>query len=212
MQKKVFYFDVETTGINWWENEIIQLGYIIEIDGEIKLEKNLKAKPNNWNVISPQALEVTGLSIDILKNYPDQSLMYKELVSDFSKYIDKFNSTDKFYVAGYNVQFDIDFLAEFFKKNKDNYLGSWINWKRLDPLAILHIMDFQNKINLSNYKLETVCKHFNIEIDAHDAFSDIRATRSLLKIFTELSNKNLEEKRRLQKEIYDLNQKLKTNS
>jgi len=40
-------------------------------------------------------------------------------------------------------------------------------------------MDCDGEIELENYKLETVCAHFGITLYAHNAISDIKATREL---------------------------------
>jgi DNA polymerase III epsilon subunit-like protein len=37
-------------------------------------------------------------------------------------------------------------------------------------------------VRLKNYRLETMCKHFGIELKAHDAMSDIEATKQLYEI------------------------------
>ena len=37
------------------------------------------------------------------------------------------------------------------------------------------------KIQTDNVKLETLCNNYGIKINAHDALSDIRATRELVK-------------------------------
>src|SRR4030066_371973 len=71
-------------------------------------------------------------------------------------------------------------LANWFKKCNDHFLGSFINWIKIDPLPFLHHMHFTGKLNLPNYKLATVCKHYNIPLTAHDAMSDIEATRTLI--------------------------------
>jgi len=36
------------------------------------------------------------------------------------------------------------------------------------------------KLKLENYRLETSAKHYGIKINAHDALSDIEATRELI--------------------------------
>ena len=105
---------------------------------------------------------------------------YNELTKLFGKYIDKFNKNDKFTAIGYNVKFDMDFLSNFFKKNNDKFFGSWISWYALDPMQICFFYDFIGILKLNNYKLGTVCEHFGIELDAHDALNDIRATREVM--------------------------------
>ena len=177
---KVFYFDVETTGFDPKVNDITQLAGMIEIDGKIKEKFNLRSQPLNWDDISESALEVTGIGIEELKKYPKASEAYSDLIKILDKYCDKYDKFDKFYFAGYNVRFDIDFLHQFFVKQGDQYFGSWFNWKSVDPFPFLHYMDYKGMIKLPNYKLETVCEHFEIEIKAHDAMSDILATRKII--------------------------------
>lgn len=188
MNKKIFYFDVETTGIDPVLNDITQLSGMIEINGEIKETFNFRCQPINWANISPEALQVTGVSLEQLKTYPKPSELYAELIHLLSKYCNKFDKSDKFYFAGYNVRFDIDFLNHFFRKQGDGYFGSWFNWKAIDPLPLFHYLEWRGDIALENYKLQTVCDHFGIAIEAHDALSDISATRSVIKELNKLLN------------------------
>lgn len=180
MDKKVLYFDVETTGRNWHLNDITQLGVIIEVNGEIVDERDIRCQPFNWDNIEDEALQVTGVTKEQLAEFQEPHEAYKEFIELLGKYVDKFDREDKFYPAGYNVEFDLNFLSSFFRKNKDVYLGSWINWRKLDPLPLLFAMEYKGEIKLENYKLETVANHFGIELQAHDAFSDILATRKIL--------------------------------
>jgi len=178
--KKAFYFDVETTGLNPFKNDIIQIAALVEINGEIKGEFVSNVKPFDMENIHPKALETNGVTKSELIKYPEPNQVYKELITFLAKYVNKFDKNDKFAPIGYNVKFDIDFLNNFFKKNQDKYYGSWFSWRYVDPLAILYHMDYRRKIALADYKLSTVCHHFGIPIEAHEALSDIRATRELL--------------------------------
>lgn len=181
--KKVLYFDVETTGLDPVKNDIIQIAGIIEIDGVIQDEFEFKCQPVSFDpeCISIDALETHGYNLEDLASFPYPGEIYHKLISIFSKYIDKYNKQDKFTPAGYNVRFDMEFLKEFFKKQGDIYFGSWINWQMVDPLPVLHFLSFTGKIPfLQNYKLSTICDEFAVEIEAHDALSDIRATRAVI--------------------------------
>lgn len=177
--KKALYFDVETTGLNDYKNDIIQFACIVEINGEVVEEWETKVSPIDFTSIEPKALETNGLKIGDLRSFPNPKEVHAQMNKLFGKYIAKFDKGDKFAPAGYNVKFDVGFLQSFFKKNDDKYYGSWFNWKLIDPLNTLHQMDYEGKINLPDYKLSTVCTHFGIPLKAHDALSDIRATRQL---------------------------------
>jgi DNA polymerase-3 subunit epsilon len=147
----------------------------------IKQEFNLRCQPFDYEAIEQAALDVTGNTIEGLKAQQSPQAMYKQFVGILSRYVNKFDKNDKMYVAGYNVRFDIDFLRMFFVKNKDPYFGSWINYKSIDGLAIMYMLEYCGHCKLENYKLGTVCSHYKIDIDAHDALSDIKATYTLIK-------------------------------
>jgi DNA polymerase III subunit epsilon len=178
--KKAFYFDTETTGLHPWHNDIIQIAVLIEINGEIKDEYVSTIKPFNIDNVQEKAIEAHGYSIKQMSEFREPKIVYDELITLLSKYVNKFNKEDKFTPIGYNVKFDCDFLNSFFKKNGDKYYGSWFNWKIVDPMYHLYTMDFRRKIALPNYKLATVCQHFGIPLTAHDALEDIKATRELI--------------------------------
>lgn len=179
MPSKILYFDVETTGLDPVKNAIIQ---IVVIDGKVADEFEFKVAPFPDDEISQEALDVHGYSADEIKEFDPPGVVYLQLLNLFSRFVDKYDKFDKMTPAGYNVRFDMDFLKNFFLKNGDVYFGSWLNWKMIDPLPILHFIDFAGGISLPDYKLATVCAHFGIEIQAHDALSDIRATRQLISL------------------------------
>ena len=179
---KIFHFDVETTGTDPKEHDIVQLAYLVEIDGVDKEEGSLFMQPFDFDSISAEALTVNKLTIEQLRWFDNPRDVYSGVCKILSKYVDKYNRADKFHPAGYNVGFDCDFFKEWFLKNGDVYYGSWFNWKQIDPLRVLYFMDGIGVISLPDYKLETVCAHYGIEIEAHEALSDIKATREIIRI------------------------------
>ena len=181
MDKKVLYIDVETTGTNPAKHGIIQIGAIIEISGTIAEEFNLKCAPHKGADIDDQALHINGTNRAELQHRTSSYDALLEFKQFLNRYIEPYNREDKCYPSGYNVHFDLDFIQQWFKLHGDKYgIGSYVNWRRLDPLSILFMKDFTGALSLPDYRLETVCRHFDIELDAHDALSDIRATRQLL--------------------------------
>ena len=182
MEMKILWIDTETTGLNPVDNDILTLAGIIEIDGEVKEEFYLEMQPTNYNNISEEALKVNGLTLEQIKKFQTPQEAYRKLTSIFAKYINRYNKNDKFVIAGHNVKFDFDFLLEFFRKNRDKYFGSWVEYQFsscIDTLPLIQLMRFKNKIEIENCRLVTASKVFDIELDAHNAQSDIRATREL---------------------------------
>lgn len=182
--KKVLYFDCETTGVDPVKNGIIQIAFVVEIDGVVVEQKEFKARPFPSDLIEETALEVNGITKEQLMNYPKPFDMYDDILKMLDRHCDKFDRTDKFYPAGYNVRFDVNFLAEFFRKCGSKYgIGTYINWKCVDPFPLMHMLDYAGKIALPDYKLQTVCNHFGVNLaNAHDAVSDVLATRELISI------------------------------
>jgi len=177
---KIFWLDVETTGLDPKRNDIVSLAGIIEIDGKIMEEFQFNIQPFNWDNIDISALKINGFTIEQLKKFMTPREAYIKLTRYLGKYVNKYNRNDKFQFGGYNNDFDIKFMAEFFKKCGDKYFGSWIDYHRLDPQVLLQFLHLKKDIELSNYKLETVAKYFGIPLNAHDALNDIKATREIV--------------------------------
>lgn len=185
---KILYLDTETTGITA-NSAVIQFAGIIEINGEVKEEFNIRCKPHKNADISEKALEVTGMTLDIINSYQEPKEAFEEIESIFEKYCDKFDKNDKFILAGQNIKFDFQKLYEFYVRLGNKYLGSWINFKLMfATLAVIQALQLVNKLPvLENNKLITWCNHFNIKLEnAHDALADIRATRELAKILIKM--------------------------
>jgi len=183
---KLIWFDGETTGLDPIQNGLVQLAIMIEIDGEVVAERAWNITTFKKDVIDDGALEVTGFTRKEILGWQDPVEVHEEVVRMWGAYIDKFDKKDKAFPAGHNVRFDIDFLASWFKKCNDKYIGSWWNWYAIDTLQYLNILKLAGALDLPNHKLETACEHFKIEIKAHDALSDVRATRELYKILKEM--------------------------
>lgn len=183
--KKILWFDCETSGLDPVKNDIIQLAGVIEIDGKLVDEFDFKCQPYSYENVDQGALDVHGITIEQIKQFELAKVVQSLFTKKLAKYCDKFDRNDKFYPAGYNCKFDIDFIAQWFKKAGDNYLGSWLNWRALDPLPLLCLMEFKGKISLPNYKLATVAEYYKIPLEAHNAISDIKATREIFRIVCE---------------------------
>ena len=181
---KLFYFDVETTGLQPWKHGIVQLAYSVEIDLVEKESGCFFIKPFDSDEIDQKALDVNSLTREQLSHFPEPTVVFNQyLIPLLAKYIDKYDKNDKFCPAGFNAQFDIDFLQQFFKKNGDKWFGSWFNYDVVDPLQALRFFQPAEAWikKLPDKKLGTLTRVLGIEhASAHDALSDIKATRELV--------------------------------
>ncbi len=177
---KVFWFDTETTGLDPYENDIIQIAGIVEIDGSVAEEFNFTCAPSNPNNIDPKALEVNKLRReDILKYEPPGVMLKWKLLPLLNKYIQPHDKKDKFLMAGWNTQFDMRFLRKFWKKNNEDYFGSWFEWVIFDVMVWYVGVEICTRHPYEDHKLVSIAAANGIHLDAHDALNDIRVTREL---------------------------------
>lgn len=180
---KLLFIDTETGGLDSKNSALIQLSGIIRVDKKDVEQFNFFIKPFEGAEVAEEALAVQGRTTEDLKDskYKSEEEVFREFKALLDKYVDKFDRNDKFILAGYNVKFDMNFLNEFFKRNGDKYLFSYIERKVLDPFEYITFLQMCGKLpTLQNNKLETWCEHFKIPLDAHDSLNDIIATKQLI--------------------------------
>ena len=166
-----------------WKNGIHQISGVIEIDGEVKEDFDLKVQPNPAAKIEEEALQVGNVELEVIQAYPPMKEVYKAFVAMLGKYVDKYDKKDKFFLCGYNnASFDNQFLRAWFVQNGDEYFGSWFWSNSLDVMVLASDALKHHRTEMENFKLMTVAKYIGIEIDEsklHDAVYDIYLTRSI---------------------------------
>ncbi|MDP4145274.1 MAG: 3'-5' exonuclease [Bacillota bacterium] len=159
----VIIFDVESTGVDVTEDEIIQIAAIkVNKNGQIieKFERFLK---NNKSVESSE--HVHGFSDEFLREKgEDKRVVLKEFV-DFSSGA---------VIVGHNVQYDINILSSELER---------ANLGKPKFKAFYDTLDIYRRFypNMVNHKLETLCRYFvTNNKPSHNAMDDILATNDLL--------------------------------
>lgn len=185
---KTFYFDIETTGVNFWQHGIHQISGAIEIDGELKERFDFKVEPYPMAIIDPEALLISGVTKEQIEAYPAMGSVYKDIIVMLSRYVDKYNKQDKFFLIGYNnASFDNQFLRAFFTQCNDKYFGSWFWSSHIDVMVLAAEYLKNDRHKMIDFKLKTVAAYLGIEIDEtrlHDAQYDIDLTINIYKIIT----------------------------
>jgi len=189
--EKLFYFDVETTGLDPVKNGIHQISGFIEIDSQFKQDFNFVVAPYKTDIIEKTALDVAGVTEEHIKGYPPIEIIYTQLISVLDNYVDKFDKRDKYFLVGYNnAHFDNQFLRSWFDKNNDRYFGSWFWSNSIDVMVLASEFLKNKRAGMKDFKLKTVAVEMGIEIDEtqlHNALYDVHLTRQIYKIIT---NKN----------------------
>ncbi len=183
---KLFFFDLETTGLDNQKHAIHQISGKIIIDGIEKTKFNFKVKPFTGACIDETALKIGGVTEEQIMQYESCQANYIKLLTLIQKYVNRFDTGDKFHLVGYNnSSFDNQFLRSFFKVNKDDYFGSYFWSDSIDVMVLASNFLKYDRHNIRDFKLKTVAQWFKIEVDAkklHDAEYDIELTEMIYNI------------------------------
>ena len=139
--KKYVVFDIETTGLSYLTDEIIEIGLLKVENGEIIDKFSKLVNPNRR--ISDFINNLTGITNEDLKKAPSMNEIAKEVYDFLNGYV----------VVGHNVTFDLKFLKYAFCENK---ISAQIEY--FDTLSLAREL----YPNFANHKLETLIKSLNI--------------------------------------------------
>lgn len=188
---KLFFFDLETTGLDNQKHAIHQISGKIIIDGVEKTKFNFKVKPFEGALIDATALKIGGVTEEQIMQYPSCHQNYVSLVTLIQKYVNRFDTGDKFHLVGYNnSSFDNQFLRSFFKVNKDDYFGSYFWSDSIDVMVLASNFLKHERHNIRDFKLKTIAQWLKIDVDAkrlHDAEYDIELTEKIFNIIESTS-------------------------
>lgn len=155
--------DIETTGVTFLSGDrITEVGAVRIKDGEIV--DMFQTLVNPEVTISEKITELTGITNEMVKDAPT----FDKIIGDLYKYC------DGSVIIAHNIEFDYNFI-----KYMSRTSGFVFKNPGIDTLALAK----EVVPGLKNYKLNTVCKHFEIEFLHHRALSDAHATA---KMFLEL--------------------------
>lgn len=160
-------FDFETTGLQPAVNEIIEIGAVKIINGEITEKYHKMIKP--VNSVPPIITKITGITNEMLENEPP----VEEVLPDFIDFIG-----DSVLVA-HNADFDYRFLREWAGKALN------LNFERtyIDTLSLS-----KSLLSLTGYSLDKVVKELKLgNFEHHRAHEDAEITG---RVFLELIKKS----------------------
>lgn len=184
---KLFFVDLETTGVDRDKHGIHQISGAVVIDGTTIETFDFKVKPRPNALIDMKALEVCNVTFDQINAYPEMMDVYKRLCDILLKYIDVNEPNDKYFIVGYNCQkFDSGHLAKWFMNCNGLHVFKQVFWlgSTLDVMILAANNTAYDRHLLENFKLATVARFLGIEVDdskLHDAEYDIWLTIEVYK-------------------------------
>lgn len=154
--------DVETTGLDYSHDRIVQIGIIKIIDNQPVDSLNTYINPEM--PIPSRSTEIHGITDADVKDAPT----YKQIADRVLSLMN--NDT----VVGHNVTFDLNFVQRIFPLCSDpdvdikiDYIDTW---------------EYAHKVvsRVHDYKLQTLLAYYGIDPgEAHTAYDDARATLEL---------------------------------
>ena len=157
--------DLETTGLDPKKDKIIEIGAVRVRDGEI--DAMLEAFINPGRALDERITELTGIVDVQLENAPDIREVLPELLDFIGDDV----------LLGHSVLFDYSFVKKAAVNEKLTFEKNGIDTLKL---ARKFLPDLESK------SLEFLCRHFEIEHNAHRAIADAKATSVLYKRLAEL--------------------------
>jgi len=163
----VIVFDLETTGFDPDEDEIIEVGFCVVHDGEVTKESGCLVRPDKT---IPEVVErLTGITNEKAQK---QGFPWSEVADRWRPYLEEEETW-----CAYNASFDIGFVEAHFDPSPTY---SHI----VDPMRIAQRFIPSSKIK--DTKLGTVAEFFDVSLrNAHRAVQDAKATMRVVEAMTD---------------------------
>lgn len=193
---KTVFFDLETTGLSPWKNEIVQIAAVVVDDKTMKelatYEQKVAFCVEDAN---PEALKV--INWEARKEEWDRRAVHRyKAVWSFKDFLKKHATVRKTskkgheykvaQMAGHNAAgFDMPFISAAFKKEREFFPG---DYHCIDTMVMAQVCRWLGKLRTRDLKLETLYKELTGERleGAHDALADVRATVEIARRMKEL--------------------------
>ena len=171
--KKLAFIDLETTGINAFKHEILEIGCMLVRQNEdgtfTTLEEfEVKVKPEHIETAEIGALRVNG--------YDENQWLFAHTQKEALTLISQ--KCDGAVMVAQNASFDYSFLSVGFGKYD---VPDPFFYAKLDTISFAYLR-FRNDPAMDSFSLRKLCERFNIKNEkAHTAMADIRATFEIFK-------------------------------
>ena len=160
--------DLETTGLSFTEDEIIEIGAILVKDKQIEASYSALIKPNKKLPASIQSL--TGISNEMLDV---EGRVLSEVIPEFLTFVEDLP------IVSHNVNFDYGFL----RLACQNLNLPLLSNRSIDTLSLARrLLD-----DVRDFKLQTLVEYFNIETDTkHRSLADCISTHMVYEKLIEI--------------------------
>lgn len=190
-----FFVDLETTGLEPMRNEILTASLsVTDYDSQVEIDSiELKFRPTRiawWNV---ESAAIHGVTLDEAMTFPSTKESTDRMYDFLLKHSRSRTQPMVCHALKFAGFFDTAFLEGHFLEHDLMYEYRVICGIHQSTITYAKAYNTAMKAGFDDFKLDTLCRHFKIPLDHHNASSDRKACQQLYKIFKEAECKmNLE--------------------
>ena len=195
--KNFIVFDIETSGLDPKEAEIVQISAVaLKYSDYTEIENgsfDIIIKPQNPTRASKEALAVIGEPLWTSAN--KNGLHPKVALRKFKEYIESMNPTKKFWTApilvGFNItNFDIPFVRHHMSEYKVLSLDDDHPWSNIQIDMMPIMFSIFGRDGLKNNKMDTYAELMGLSRASvnHDAGEDVSITKEMFQRYMKFMN------------------------
>ncbi len=177
-KKDLLVLDIESTGIDYEKNEIIQLAAILLDKKTLKEKKafNSFIRPRNWKNRSAEAMAVNGITWDMVKDAPNLKTVLRQFQNTFGTDVT---------IAPYGTIMDTAMLRIAYRKSHMRYQFDYHVFD-IWPLVYTYLAKkklLSNRRRFAGFSLDDAAKHFKLRTPEgrHTALTDCQIEAEVLR-------------------------------
>lgn len=190
-EQRFVFIDTETGGTDPHKHSLLSIGVVVwdKIDGIIA-QKEFFVK-NTRYYVTKEAQKINKFDRKVHNAVAQEP---KEIINGLIAFLSNyFPENTGFPVVGHNIQFDINFLKEFFKKNGRSF-NNYFAHRSIDTYSVFKVMSMAGLIDKNLNSSADAFAYFNIRVQQrHSALYDCIATIELFEKLLFLLEKNKEQ-------------------
>lgn len=171
------FIDTETGGVIPGKHTLLSIGIVIwDFSEGIIAQKEFYIKSKRY-IVTKEAKKINKFDRDNHNKFAEEPNIVIEKILSFL--YDYFPQDAFIPLAGHNVQFDINFLKVFFKKQNRSY-NQYFSHRAIDTYSVYKTLTLTNLITENINSSHDAFSYFNIKVaQRHNALSDCIATVEL---------------------------------
>lgn len=180
---KYLFIDTETGGTIPTKHSLLQIGLIVwDCNNGIIAQQDYYIKSKRY-VVTKEAMSINKFDRHIHNNKAEEpKIVIEKMIAFLKEYFD-----ENIYmpIIGHNIQFDVSFLQDFFKRNNKSFY-QYFSHRLIDTYSVYKTLSLAGRIENINSSSEAF-RYFGIKIEnRHTAIDDCKATVALFEKLLQL--------------------------